>query len=244
MKISVVIPAHNEEKYIERCINSIREAEKLLDEKVEVIVVLNRCTDRTEELASNSGAIVYENNERCIAKVRNEGMKKATGEIIVTIDGDSLMTKETLKEIKTLILSGEYVGGGALIEFDRKSFPLKLTQGFINLSVKITKAYSCIFWSTKANFESVGYFDENILLGEDLDMAKKLKLYGKRLRKKYTCLKNGKLITSSRKFDYYGDWFSIKLLFLEFKRIKAMLQHGDRAFVDEYFYDFKHEKLD
>lgn len=44
IRISVVIPAHNEEKYIGKCLESIIEASKLLKDQVEIIVVLNRCT--------------------------------------------------------------------------------------------------------------------------------------------------------------------------------------------------------
>ena len=45
MKISIVIPAHNEEKYIGRRLSSIHAQQTPANVKVEVIVVLNRCTD-------------------------------------------------------------------------------------------------------------------------------------------------------------------------------------------------------
>ena len=48
-QISVIIPAHNEEKYIERCIKSIQESEEEFGGSVEIIVVCNRCTDRETE---------------------------------------------------------------------------------------------------------------------------------------------------------------------------------------------------
>ncbi|MCR5649896.1 MAG: glycosyltransferase family 2 protein [Lachnospiraceae bacterium] len=40
--ISVVIPAHNEEKYIKRCIDSIRKADRVFPGNTEIIVVCNR----------------------------------------------------------------------------------------------------------------------------------------------------------------------------------------------------------
>ena len=52
IKFSVVIPAHNEEKYLGRCLDSIMAASASYKDQVEVIVVLNRCTDRTEEIAA------------------------------------------------------------------------------------------------------------------------------------------------------------------------------------------------
>ena len=54
--VSVVIPAHNEEKYVERCIGSVNDAAVVFGGNVEIIVVCNRCTDRTAELAEKCGA--------------------------------------------------------------------------------------------------------------------------------------------------------------------------------------------
>ena len=76
--ISVIIPAHNEEKYVARCIRSVKAAAKHYGSEVEIIVVCNRCTDRTAEIAGKQGAKVIFNRDRCIAKVRNAGIFKAT----------------------------------------------------------------------------------------------------------------------------------------------------------------------
>ena len=92
--ISVVIPAHNEEKYIKRCIDSIKCADSVFPGNTEIIVVCNRCTDHTADIAKENGAVVRFNEDRCIAKVRNDGISVAKGKIIVTIDADNRMTKE------------------------------------------------------------------------------------------------------------------------------------------------------
>lgn len=244
MRISVVIPAHNEERYIGSCIDSINNAQKILDKPVEIIVVLNRCDDRTEEIALSKGAKVVVNNIRSIAAVRNEGIKVATGDIIATMDGDSIMTQECLVEIDTLLSSGKYIGGGANIKFNRKSFPLYVTETFIKTAIKITGYYSGIFWAYRESFNVIGGFSEDIVLGEDLDLAKKLITYGKNKGMKYGCLKKGNLITSARKFDHYGDWMIFKIMIKEQKKIAEFYKNGNREFVDEYFYDFKHKKLD
>ena len=49
---SVIIPAHNEEKYIGKCLRSILGAAKYVKpHNVEMIVVANRCTDKTSDIA-------------------------------------------------------------------------------------------------------------------------------------------------------------------------------------------------
>ena len=96
--VSVIIPAHNEEKYVKRCIHSIKRAAEHFGGVVEIIVVCNRCTDRTEEIARRNGARVIRNEDRCIALVRNAGIEAAKGEMIMTIDCDNRMTVGMMKE--------------------------------------------------------------------------------------------------------------------------------------------------
>ena len=57
---------------------------------MEIIVVANRCTDKTAAIARHYGARVLSNDEKCIASIRNTGVKAANGEIVVTIDADSI----------------------------------------------------------------------------------------------------------------------------------------------------------
>ena len=70
-KRQVVIPAHNKEKYVARCIKSVKTAAEYYGSTVEIIVVCNRCTDRTADIAQKYGAKLILNKDRCIAKARN-----------------------------------------------------------------------------------------------------------------------------------------------------------------------------
>ena len=110
---SVVIPAHNEEHYIGNCLQSVvRAAELVKPDAVEIIVVANRCTDRTAEIAGEFGARVLTNDEKCISAIRNTGIRAANGGIIVTLDADSVMSEQSLREIRRMLESGAYIGGG------------------------------------------------------------------------------------------------------------------------------------
>ncbi|MCR4896727.1 MAG: glycosyltransferase [Lachnospiraceae bacterium] len=244
--ISVIIPAHNEEKYIKRCISSIKNASKQFKGNVEIIVVCNRCTDKTAEIAESLGARVLTNEDRCIAKVRNTGIAEAKGEIIVTIDADNRMTPGTFREIYTLIRSGEYIGGGAPIRFERYSFPLWCNDLMCRASFGITGLYCGIFWAKKETFDAIGGFVDKRAM-EDVATAKLLKEYGKRQGKKYTTLRKNVLINSTRKYDDLGDWLYFKLMI---KNAGALVKavFGDTSGVDrlldELFYDYNdtHQK--
>lgn len=68
---SVIIPAHNEEAYIGKCLRAVHAAAaSVLPLKTEVIVVANRCTDKTAAIAEAMDAKVVHNGERCIAAAR------------------------------------------------------------------------------------------------------------------------------------------------------------------------------
>jgi len=71
IKFSVVIPAHNEEKHIGKCLRSVISASKYVKpDTVEIIVVANRCTDNTCTIARRYGAAVLKNDDKCIAAIR------------------------------------------------------------------------------------------------------------------------------------------------------------------------------
>ena len=92
MRFSVIIPARNEEAFIERCLRSIQIAAEPFEQDVETVVVLNRCTDQTEEIAKSYGARTLRNDSKNLSMIRNTGVKSARGDIIVTIDADSWMS--------------------------------------------------------------------------------------------------------------------------------------------------------
>ena len=237
---SVIIPAHNEEKYIRRCIRSIRKAASAFQENVEIVVVCNRCTDRTGKIAKKLGARVLTNEDRCIARVRNAGISEAKGEIIVTIDADNRMTGGTLQEIYELLQSGRYIGGGAPIRFERYSFPLWCNDMMCRLSFAVTGLYSGMFWAKKDTFDVIGGFADKKAM-EDVATAKLLKEYGKKQGRKYTTLKKNVLINSTRKYDEMGDWLYFKLII---KNAGTLIRaaFGDTSGVDkllnELFYEY------
>lgn len=239
---SVVIPAHNEENYIGKCLEAIgKAAEKARPLETEVIVVANRCTDRTAAIARQHGAAVLPNEDRSISAIRNAGVRAASGEIIVTIDADSCMTDDSLLEIKQTLESGRYVGGGTVSKFDRMSVGIAFSAMYVaaNLIPVMAKNRAALtggmFWLYKRDFEAIGGFDERFVSVEDLDFAARLNKLGVSRNQKYGTLKKSRIITSSRKFDEFGDWYLIKNRQLT----KRIFTGTDREAADEFYYDVR-----
>ena len=219
--VTVVIPAHN-------------------GGPVEVIVVCNRCTDRTAEIAEGLGARVLFNEDRCIAKVRNAGIFAAKGSIVMTIDCDNRMTSGTVKEAVYLLGTGKYIGGGAPMRFERYSLPLYLNDLICRIGFGITGLYCGIFWAEKKTFTETGGFVEKKAM-EDAATAKRLKAYGKLRGKKFTTLRRNMLINSTRKYDDLGDMLYFKLIFTNLRTF-ARAALDDRKdldkLLDRLFYDY------
>ena len=238
--VSVVIPAHNEEKYVKRCIDSVRRSADEYGGSVEIIVVCNRCTDKTAEISRANGARVIFNDDRCIAKVRNDGIFSAENDIIVTIDCDNRMTRGTISEIVQLIKTQRYIGGGAPIRFERYSVPLFINDIMVEFGTKLTGLSCGIFWAEKASFEAIGGFAD-LRAMEDIETAKRLRKYGRSRGKKYGTLKNNYLINSTRKYDDLGDMLYFRLMVQNFGTIiKYILgdRHAADKLFDELFYDY------
>lgn len=232
--ISIIIPAHNEEKYIGKCLESISRASKLLQNQVEIIVVLNRCTDKTEEIAKSYNCVTINNDDKNLSKIRNTGVEIAKGEIIVTIDADTQMNEHMLVKVVQNLSSGKYIGGGVTGKFERMSIGIFVSTMLLigPLLFKYGAISVGIFWCYKEDFKSINGFNEAMLMAEDADFAKRLKVWGKKKGKKYGTIQNG-MITSSRKFDKHGDWVLLKRP----KLILAYLKGTDKQYADEAYYE-------
>ncbi|PES61591.1 glycosyl transferase family 2 [Bacillus cereus] len=235
VKFSIIVPAHNEEKYIRKCLDSIAKASEAYKDQTEVIVVLNRCTDKTEEIIAKSyNCITLKNNDKNLSKIRNAGAQIASGEIIITIDADTQMTESMLSNVDKYLTSGKYIGGGVTGKFERISLGIFVSAMLIIIPLlfKYGAISVGIFWCYRKDFMAINGFNENMLMAEDADFAKRLKKWGKQNNKKFGTIKNG-MITSCRRFDKYGDWALLK----NPKVILAYLKGKDKKYADKTYYD-------
>lgn len=234
---SVVVPAHNEELLLGRCVEAIHTAAHIDSASTQVIVVANRCTDSTADIARSHGATVVDSAARNLAAVRNAGAAVATGQVLVTVDADCVMSPFALHEVTRLLAAGQYVGGGTLVQPERRSLGILATYALVELLTLVTGLSGGMFWCRRADFGAIGGFDESRLLAEDLDFARRLRAHGRRNARKLTMQRAAPLVASCRKFDRYGDWHMFRLA-LELRSIRACANGSDTAWADKYFFDF------
>lgn len=237
MDFSVVVPAHNEELLLPDALTAIAVAADAVNGAVEVIVVANRCSDATAAIARAAGALVVEDDARNISVVRNAGAARASAEALVTIDADCRMSPRTFGEIERLLSSGRFVGGGTKVLPERRSPGIRATYAVMEAAVLLTRLGGGQFWCLRSDFETLGGFDESLLLAEDLDFARRLRAHGKHTGRRFKNLRTAPVVASCRKFDRFGDWHMFAMA-LQLREIRAVIKGTDTAWVDRYFFDF------
>lgn len=234
-RFSILIPAREEEQLLPRCLESIKVAAAPFPNRVEIIVAVNRCTDRTEQIAVEHGAKVVHEDAKCLARIRNAAAKAATGEIIVTIDADSRMSSNMLVEIDRLLRTGKYIGGGVMVLPERWSLGIVATAVILSVVMIRHRVSGGLFWCLRQDFEAMGGFNESYVSVEDLDFAKRLKAQGKATGRRFKTITKAHIVTSCRKFDTFGDWYLVRNLGL----VRRIFTGKSRKDADDFYYDVK-----
>lgn len=100
-KISVIVPIYNTEKYVEECINSIRNQTY---KNLEIILINDGSTDNSlqicKEIAKKDNRIILINKEnRGVSHARNAGIKRVTGSYVLFVDSDDYIKETYLEEL-------------------------------------------------------------------------------------------------------------------------------------------------
>jgi glycosyltransferase involved in cell wall biosynthesis len=229
MKISVVVPAFNEEKLLGASLAEIKKASAAFASRgweSEIVVCDNNSTDRTGAIARAAGARVVFEPFNQIGRARNTGAAAATGDWLVFVDADSHPGAGLFADVADAIASGKILAGGATIALDEKLFGANLvTQGW-NLTSRIKKwlAGSFIFIEAAA-FREMGGFNQEIFAAEELELSQRLKKLAAAHGKKITVLHKHPLKTSARKMKLYSTgemWrFTLRAIFSHQKTVRS-----------------------
>lgn len=208
VKISIVIPAFNEEKLIGNTLQKIQASLRAFEQlswETELIVCDNNSTDRTAEIARGTGARVVFEPINQIARARNGGAAAASGDWLIFVDADSLPSAELFGEVAKAIQSGKALAGGSTVRLDCSNLPAQILTHFWNATSRILRwaAGSFIFCEISA-FRAVGGFSNELFTGEELDLSKKLKRLAREKNKRVVILSKFPLLTSGRKIQLYG----------------------------------------
>lgn len=243
-KISVVVPAYNEGKFIEPTLKSfLNQTYK----NFELIVVDNNSTDDTAAVAERFGARVIRESIKGVAGARQAGFMSARGTIIASTDADSIVPANWIEKIAAAYDKDEsmvgltgynalYSGAVSARTAGRYLFPL-----FWRFDKIISRGWNMVGFNMsvrKDAFTKIGGFNTSLRMGEDIDLSQKIRTVGK-IKIDPTLI----VFSSGRRFSRglfaglksYAPWWISKVLLkrdqsYEFKDVRSEKKAGSLNF--------------
>lgn len=104
IKLSIIIPVYNTEKYIKRCMDTVILAVESIKNQVEVIVINDGSTDASEQIILENYLIYpfvkyYKKANGGLSDVKNYGLKRANGEFVIFLDSDDFIEPKMYVEM-------------------------------------------------------------------------------------------------------------------------------------------------
>ena len=211
MKLTIIIPAFNEEDYLPSTQDSILDAAAHLrahsDAEADIIVVDNNSEDDTATVAPSNGATVLHEPVQGIARARNSGADHAEGDMLVFVDADVTLPPTLLTEINAAMSDPACVGGAVDVEYRPKRRILRPYLGAWRLLSRLMgMAQGATQFCRKSVFDEVGGYDEKAWIGEDANFFWALKKLAKRTGRTVRFVEDPRVQASSRRFDKWPLW--------------------------------------
>ena len=207
LKISIVVPAFNEERLLGESLVQIKSAARVFAVRgwdFELVVCDNNSTDRTAEIARAAGAAVVFEPVNQIARARNRGAAAATGDWLVFVDADTHPNAALFDEVAGQMISGRCLAGGATVRMDERHLVAGLVTWLWNCASRSFKllAGAFIFVETAA-FRKVGGFSHDLFVAEELELKQRLKQLARETGRSIVILHRHPIVTSTRKMRLY-----------------------------------------
>ena len=213
--VSVIIPTKNSEKFIGKCLKSIKNQTY---QNLEIIVVDNNSTDQTKEIVeeyvegSTPLNVKLFNGGPERSAQRNFGVEKSLGEYVLIVDSDMLLSKKVVEACVEKINSDKKIKGVVIPE---ESFG----KGFWAKCKKLERSfYVGVDWMEAARFFEknvylkLGGYDEDMISGEDWDLSQRVEEKGKISRIDEFIYHNEgriRLLKTIKKKFFYAQKFSV-----------------------------------
>ncbi len=238
-RISLVVPARNEEALLPRLLDSVDVARRRCAgglDAVEVIVADNDSTDRTGAVARARGCRVVRVEPRVIAAVRNGGARAARGDLLAFVDADFRVHPDTFGAIERAMAGGRIVAGATGATVERWSPGIVATYAMLLPLIVFARMNTGVVFCRRPDFEAVGGYDESLRFAEDVKFLWDLRRLGRARGQRLMAWTGSPAVASARKFDTHGEWHWLALMARSVPWL-LFARHRFHAFAREYWYD-------
>lgn len=200
VRVSVVIPTLNEERYIEDLLFHLRK-----QNPHEIIVADSYSEDTTRKIAKKYRARIADAPKKNAAAGRNAGAKLATGDVLLFLDADNVPYCNLIDTVSRDFRNRKLVGWTcSIFAFSpsrKEQILYEMYNDMAKLLVKVKKPHAAgiVMGIRKKTFDSIGGFDEDKKVVEDHDLALRVGKMGNFVFSSDTCV-----FTSTRRVSEWG----------------------------------------
>lgn len=218
-KVSIVIPAYNEERYLAGALESA-EAQTMSHEELEVIVVNNASTDDTACICCNAlerssiDSYIIEEPLLSPGRAKNRGAADARGEVLLFLDADSRMDPRLAQDVYDCYTRG-FLMGIVRIRADSEERMANLYFDFIHWGKRLVKITANMGFCQRDLFFELGGFNTDLRHAEDLEFFTKAKKALNERGKPWCIIEDSPISTSPRRMDRLPLKLGYPLTFFE-----------------------------
>ncbi|MFH1894770.1 MAG: glycosyltransferase family 2 protein [Patescibacteria group bacterium] len=195
--VSVIIPCRNEEKFIAKCLNSLLEQD-YPKENLEILIIDGASGDKTKEIAKEFAKKyplikVLDNPKKLTPIGLNIGLRASQGKIIARMDAHAEYENEYISKCVKYLNDYDVDNvGGQMVTLSRKdtafgraivaalSHRFGVGSAIFRIGAKEPILVDTVFGGCykREVFEKIGYFNENLPRGQDMDLNLRLRKFG------------------------------------------------------------------
>lgn len=192
--LTIILPIRNESKFIVYCLEAIL-AQDYPADQMEILVVDGLSNDGTRQIIANYAAeypniALLDNPAQIVPTAMNIGLKQARGEIIIRVDGHTLIAPDYVRAcVEALQTSGADCVGGPMVARGRTPFgeavalatshPFGVGGSRFHYATEIMEVDTVYLGAYHREiFERVGYFDEEMVRNQDDEFNYRLRAAG------------------------------------------------------------------
>ena len=251
---SVIIPLFNKEKFVENAVNSILQ-QTFSD--FEIIIVEDCSSDKSWNVVSKINSdkikILQHDKNKGLSASRNTGIKNSNARFVTFLDADDVWKPTYLEKIRALIAQfpdaklwatnyEELYPNNVIVQPKNNSTNIEkdtMIADFFQTSLAQPLYCSCSLCVEKSVFNTIGYYDEKITFGEDIDFNiranNRFKLaYSKAVLVTYTMFSENQITNTSLKDKVIPDFDTYEALATKNHHLKKYLDFNRYVFAKHF----------